>query len=41
MQKGLESTEHIASIILGNSKGIGTIEGVFSLSKGGGKICLR
>ena len=28
-------------IILGNSKGVGTIEGVFSLSKGGAKICLR
>ena len=28
-------------IILSNSKGIGTIEGVFSLSKGGEKICLR
>lgn len=28
-------------IILGNSKGVGTIEGVFSLSKGGEKICLR
>lgn len=28
-------------IVLGNSKGVGTIEGVFALSKGGEKICLR
>jgi len=28
-------------IILGNSKGVGTIEGVFSLLKGGEKICLK